>query len=88
MQRIDNSIYNKDDLSYQDRQQAQVAACREFYCDSTNNRMSVLFADEVEEPLEKTRLHGPFVLDVVKWAMMNPFVTLGVDADGKEYVEY
>jgi hypothetical protein len=87
MQRIDNSIYNKDDLSYQDRQQAQVAACRDFYTDHTNNRMSVLFADEVEEPLERTRLYGPFALDVVQWAIMCK-VTLGVDADGREYVEY
>lgn len=88
MMRIDNSRYNPDDLSYQDRQQAQVAACREFYTDVTNNRMSVLDYDEVEEPLERTRILGPFPLDVVRWALMCPFIKLGVDADGREFVEY
>ena len=88
MQHIDNSLFHRDDLNYQDVQEQQVAALRDFYPAGERNRMSVLDYDEVEEPLEKTRLVGPFSLDMVRWAMQCPFVTLLVDADGKEVIEY
>ena len=87
MRLINNSLYNRDDNNYQDLQERQVAALREFYMDGENGRMTVLLAEDVEEPLELTRIYGPFCLDVVEWAIKCK-VTLGVSADGREYVEY
>jgi len=85
---IDNSLFSKDDLNYQDQQQRQVAACREFYTERPCDRISVLEFDEVEEPLERTRIYGPFGLEVLQWVRMNPFVVLMVDASGRECIEY
>lgn len=86
--KIDNSTYNPADIDYQDRQQAQVAALRDFYRDVPTNRMTVLDFDEVEEPLEKTRIRGPFNAEVLVWVRMNPFVKIFVDADGYDCIEY
>ena len=88
MKYIDNGIYDPKYTDFQDNQQAQVAACRDFYREVNVNRMSILDFDEVEEPLEKTRIYGPFELDVVRWVLQCPFVQLIVDADGKECIEY
>jgi hypothetical protein len=87
---VDYGMYNPKCLDFQDEQQRQVACCRDFYVDRQKSvdRISILDADEVEEPLERTRLYGPFCLDVLRWVKMNPFVQLIVDADGKECVEY
>lgn len=42
-----------------------------------------------KEPLEKTRLYGPFTIEVVAWIhRMGNLVTMGWDVDGKEYIEY
>ena len=88
MTKIDNSVYDPKYTDFQDLQQAQVAACRFYYTEKPCNRMSVLDFDEVEEPLERTRLQGPFSLGVLQWVRMNPFVKLFVDADGRECIEY
>jgi hypothetical protein len=85
---VDNGMYRASVDMYQDRQQAQVAACRDFYREVNVDRISVLDYDEVEEPLEKTRIYGPFGLEVLEWVRMNPLVKLMVDADGRECVEY
>ena len=87
---IDNLMYDPKYSDLQDTQQAQVAACREFYTETpmATNRISVLDFDEVEEPLERTRLYGPFCLEVLEWVRMCPLVKLMVDADGRECVEY
>ena len=88
---VDNSRYDRDDNNYQDHQQRQVAACREFYTEADDkklNRISIL-QDVFEEPLEKTRIYGPFELDVVRWVLQaGSLVRLIVDADGKECIEY
>ena len=69
--------------SLQDR---QLAACRDFYNFEPLIPMSVI---EVEEPLEKTRMYGPFSLEVMLWTRkMGSLVTMGWDANGKEYIEY
>jgi len=43
--KVNNLIYDPEDLNYQDRQQAQVAACRAFYTEV--DPLSVVDADEV-----------------------------------------
>jgi len=85
---VDNGMYDPKCQEYQDRQQAQVAACRDFYREVNVDRISVLDYDEVEEPLERSRLIGPFNLDVLEWVRRNPLVKLMVDADGRECIEY
>ena len=85
---VDNGMYDPKYSDLQDTQQAQVAACRDFYREVNVDRISVLDYDEVEEPLERSRLIGPFNLDVLEWVRRNPLVKLMVDADGRECIEY
>jgi hypothetical protein len=85
---VDNGIYDAKYSELQDNQQVEVAACRDFYTEVNVDRISVLSFDEVEEPLERSRIYGPFTLDVVYWVKQFPFVKLLVDADGRECIEY
>jgi hypothetical protein len=57
---VDYGMYNPKCLDFQDEQQRQVACCRDFYVDRQKSvdRISILDANEVEEPLERTRLYG------------------------------
>lgn len=84
--RVDNTMYSQEWGEFQDKQQAQVAGCRDYYTNAPATRVHVV--DGMEEPLERSRLYGPFNLEVVRWAQMCPYITLGTDADGREYVEY
>lgn len=44
---------------------------------------------EEQQPLEKTRLFGPFSIEVIAWVVkMGSLCRMGWDADGREYVEY
>lgn len=76
--------------SNQDR---QILALREWY-DVAEFPMINSIIDTINEPLEKTRIHGPFNLDTVEWVVRlkvhNPEfrVTFGHDADGREYLEF
>ena len=69
--------------SIQDR---QLAACGALMADEPMIPLRIVHG---EEPLEKTRLHGPFGVEVIAWVMkMGSLATMGWDADGREYVEY
>ncbi len=74
--------------SNQDR---QLLALREWY-EVREYPMIHSIIDTVNEPLERTRIAGPFDLETVMWAarlFKQGFpVTFGHDADGKEYVEF
>ena len=87
---VNNLVYDPKYTDFQDLQQAHVAALRDFYTETpmSTNRMSILDFDEVEEPLERSRIRGPFGAEVLVWVRMNPFVKIGIDADGRDYIEY
>ena len=75
-------------VELQDHQERQVGGCRDYYTEVSQDRRTV--RDNVDAPLERTRLYGPFPLDVVRWALIlgKDQLTMGVDADGREFVEY
>lgn len=79
-----------DNMEVTHDQQRELLAMREFYGfqDKPCTRVHIKEFDEVELPLEKSRILGPFGLDVLAWVRKNPFVTMGWDADGREYIEY
>ena len=85
---VDNGMYDRNYMDLQDTQQMQVAACRDFYTEVQVDRISVLSYDDVEEPLEKSRIYGPFCLAILDWVRRNPLVKLMVDPDGRECIEY
>lgn len=91
MCKIDQLVYdaNSETLT---GQFADIAACRHFYTERVNTRVHVFDTlAEAEEPLEKTRLYGPFSLDVVDWVLRLSrvgLVKMFVGADGREVIEY
>lgn len=77
---------NAECVTLQDR---QLQACRKLMVDEPLIPVTVV---SEFEPLEKTRLYGPFDLDTVAWVVKMRtqcprFVTLGQDENG-EYVQY
>jgi hypothetical protein len=96
MAKYDNLSFNPKDGNYQDAQERQVAALRAFYPKTKSNlRKGTL--DELFPPLDRGRLYGPFTADVVFWLMqisrknsptvVDAAVTVGIDAEGREYIE-
>jgi len=96
---INNTVFDPraDDFNYQDQQERHIAALRDFYLDRPNRRMRIVTIDELQAPLEKSRVYGPFSSDVLAWCMtiarQNPATVwnaliVGLDADGREYLEY
>ena len=72
-------------------QEREILACREFYYEP-KIRLTVMHGMP-DEPLEKTRIRGPFSAEVVSWyARLNTLapqlIKLGTDADGFDYIEY
>lgn len=69
----------------------------EYFLDDSNRNHLLSFREE-ESPLEKSRFYGPFPADVLDWLLklqrrntpdtFNAAITLSVDADGREYLEY
>jgi hypothetical protein len=74
-------------------QERELMAMRGFYADSAKPCTRVHVVESIDEPLEKTRLYGPFTIEVMAWIMkvntLSPgYVKMGWDVQGKEYVQY
>ncbi len=74
-------------------QERQLLACREYYSEQDKPCTRTYIREEMQEPLEKSRLYGPFSFEVVlflqklrTWGISS--VQFGWDVNGKEYVEY
>ncbi len=72
------------------RQETQLLACRQFYTFAPLIPLRVVDEHPALAPLERTRLYGPFPVEVVMWfnRVMLPGMKFGHDVDGREYVEY
>lgn len=76
-----------NDMYVTSLQERQLLACGPLMEVEPLIPMSIVYE---EEPLEKTRLYGPFSLEVILWMnKLGPvLVKMGWDSDGKEYIEY
>jgi hypothetical protein len=74
-------------------QERELLAMRGFYADSAQPCTRVHAVEEIDEPLEKTRLYGPFSIEVMAWVMkvntyFPGYVKMGWDSNGSEYIQY
>ena len=70
-------------------QERQLAACEGLMRIEPLIPIRIVLQEDVEMPLEKSRLYGPFSIEVVAWVnKVGSLAKMGWDADGREYVEY
>jgi hypothetical protein len=74
-------------------QEAALMGLHDFYGDQDKPCTRVYVREEMQAPLEKSRLYGPFSFEVVlflqklrTWGISS--VQFGWDVEGREYVEY
>jgi hypothetical protein len=73
-------------------QERELLAMREFYADSAKPCTRVHVVEEIDQLLEKTRLYGPFGIEVMAWvvkvnAYLPGYIKMGWDSNG-EYIQY
>ncbi len=70
-------------------QDIQLMACRKLMANEPLIPVRVVEHEEVFSPLERSRIRGPFGVEVVGWIIkMGSLVKMGWDADGVQYLEY
>ncbi len=81
---------NRRDEWPSSEQEIQLLACRSML---SREKLIPISIVEREEPLEKTRLFGPFDLETLAWVCKvreqhQSLIEFGWDADGRSYIEY
>ena len=86
----DGMMFHDDSVqSYCDRQEAQVAGCRDYYMP---DRKVLRVVEPLDTPEEKTRIHGPFDAETMSWYLLQCVrgtmpINHGTDARGL-YIEF